>query len=113
MKRSVVLVLAVAAAIVASQVRAQDTYTTYGSGNSSCGEWLQSSAAGLTHEMRRTLLLSWVLGFVSGVGYSGVHHLKATDGSGVEVWIDRYCETRPLDTLARAAAALTRELRVD
>ena len=83
----------------------QGGYTTYGPGGGSCGKWLI--------EDDRSFNLSWVLGFVSGVGWSGGRTLKETDVAGIEAFIDKHCAAHPVDNIASAAAALVRELTVN
>jgi hypothetical protein len=71
-----------------------------------CGHWF----AGLDGRFRK----SWVLGFLSGVGYlasSADLELKPTDHAAVEAWMDQYCTTHPLVTVAEGAHALIAELR--
>jgi hypothetical protein len=52
---------------------------------------------------------AWVLGFLSGVGYTGkaeYHYdpLHGLDRNAVAAWIDIYCWTYPLQDIVDAAA---------
>ncbi len=50
---------------------------------------------------------SWILGFLSGVGYAerGKDPLHGTDVEGVSAWMDNYCQVHPLNDVADAGAA--------
>lgn len=83
-------------------------YTIYGEGVMSCGQWLDFRK----EDGRQSgYAQAWVLGFVSGYGYTSANTLKATDNSAMNHWIDGYCEENPLDTLAKAVAQLTSALK--
>ena len=49
---------------------------------------------------------SWVLGFVSGVGWSGGRTLKETDSAGMKAFVDQYCDAHRLDNINDAAKEL-------
>jgi len=106
MKRLVALVISfVLCEVVGTKTTAQTKYTVYGSGTISCGKWTATTSRTL-----RNLDVAWVLGFVSGAGYTGID-LKHTDNDAMEKWVDVYCASHPLDDLALAAAQLVKALR--
>jgi len=53
---------------------------------------------------------TWVLGFVSGGGYTSDRELRITDSGAMAAWIDQYCAAHPLDNVATAAGKLVLEL---
>lgn len=104
----VALLLALMPGLDTSAGQTDGSFRIYGEGLSSCGEWVSERSAN-----RRTAMVdgAWVLGFVSGVGWSGVRgNLKRTDTAGIEAWMDSYCRANPLKNLAEAAGALVDEL---
>lgn len=105
---SVLLALGVTAGTVAARSTGQ--YVVYGQGTISCGMWLAQRSDVLLQGQHK----SWVLGFLSGVGYlasSADLELKPTDHAAVEAWMDQYCTTHPLVTVAEGAHVLIAELR--
>jgi hypothetical protein len=94
-------------AIAPYELRAGQKYTVYGPGTVTCGTWTADRGNSVgTNEK------TWVLGFVSGVGYMAKFQLKGTDHNGIEQWITQYCASHPLTDLSDAASALVDELRV-
>ena len=74
-----------------------------GPGLSSCGTWVanrgghSSSGAGIYE--------SWVVGFLSGIGFvndHGADPLNGVDAEAVWAWVDNYCGANPLDTIEKA-----------
>jgi hypothetical protein len=102
------------------------TYWVAGQGIDSCGTWSankpppttdedDSSKIGreLAHGIARQEHFAWVQGYLSGISHeraSVSSALGKTDGAAQEAWIDDYCTSHPLATLAKAAEALTLEL---
>jgi hypothetical protein len=90
------------------------SYQMYG-GTMSCGTWTstRTQAQGGDLSARYALIAyrSWVLGFLSGVGFAGVNldPLRGLDTNAVDAWIDQYCQTHPLKDLADAAGAFVVE----
>jgi hypothetical protein len=76
----------------------------YGAGNVSCGAWTGSARSG-----DRAAFLSWVHGFITGVG--SIADLKLTDTDAMEQWMNKYCAEHPLATLDGATAVLADELK--
>jgi hypothetical protein len=85
---------------------AASAYKIYGSGNLSCGIWLDSRE---TKDTIHRELQSWVTGFVSGSVFMGPT-VKATDIQSMFSWIDNYCQNSRFDSVGQAAAALMYEL---
>jgi hypothetical protein len=78
-------------------------FKAIGAGNSSCGTWVadRQGNGALAHQD-----VSWVLGFLSGLGYAGPHDpLHGLDANAVTVWVDNYCHDHPLEEIAKAAMA--------
>ena len=85
---------------------AKADYSALGTGNSSCGTWMTQRHA--AHSGSRPAYEQWVLGFLSGIGYTRENDadpLNGVDAFGVWAWIDNYCQTHPIDHIADAAAA--------
>jgi hypothetical protein len=73
-----------------------------GEGDRSCGAWRAARGAGSWG-----LMGQWILGFLSGVSYTGnwtkLAPLNGTDADGAFAWIDNYCQAHPLGTVVYAA----------
>jgi hypothetical protein len=70
-------------------------YRVIGEGTASCGAWTEDR--GIRRAMPDE---SWVLGFLSGIGYTGdetIDPLKNMDAKGVTAWIDNYCAAHPIE----------------
>lgn len=84
---------------------AQDGYHAGGIGaKSSCGTWVVERARG-----RALGLEQWLMGFLSGVGWSqpdGDDPLTGLDANAAFLWMDNYCSKQPLEAVAMAAARL-------
>lgn len=77
----------------------------YGQGMQSCGAW------NMAGELERAANWAWAVGYVSGAGHAAAFRLRMTDSEGIAGWLDQYCRSHPLETLADAMKALIRELR--
>jgi len=80
-------------------------FRTIGEGGSSCGTW---TAERHSTSRGRFGVESWILGFLSGIGYvgdNGDDPLKGMDADGVQAWIDNYCQNHPIDHIMDAARA--------
>ena len=84
-----------------------------GAGVNTCGSWAverkKQSGGDVTN-------LTWVLGYLTAQDEDAAAHRKPTlldniDASAIELWIDNYCQSNPLDTIYRASARLGEELR--
>jgi hypothetical protein len=107
MKKTTVAFLVVVALVSGTVIgRGFKEYNVYGSGTISCGQWRTDSTDGA---MRR-FEISWILGFVTGVGYAAVAPLKTSDAEGMVRWVDQYCDANPLKDLSDAAGKLVHEL---
>ncbi len=76
----------------------QGTSLFYGAGQMSCGVW----TAQATNAPVRADAMSWLLGFVSGAGALGTT-LRKTDPPAIELWMNQFCQHRPLVFLGDAA----------
>jgi hypothetical protein len=108
----IIRLLVIAAALLVVQNHAiGKTVMILGTGNESCGTWLQNRAAQSYAEAAQ---LSWVGGYVTAFNNYAEHQSgnvsAGTDVDGVYSWIDAYCQANPLDNLFRASGALIREL---
>jgi hypothetical protein len=99
------------ATIASSPALAQSPMMVMGSGNISCGTWVDhrrhSAVLSLADE-------AWVQGFITAYNAyvapdGGVH--ASIDAGGVSGWVDNHCRAYPLDTLAMAAQYLVEELK--
>ena len=102
-------VLAGALAVASSQTYATPYYEL-GAGNLTCGRWVADESTEVVHNAD----LEWVLGFLSGIGYSlsGVANnnpLLGLDADAVGIWIGNYCQAHPLQAIDKAAVALDEE----
>ena len=71
-----------------------------GLGNSSCGTWTTAR-----HDQRAWGYEQWVLGYVSGASEwksEGGDPLDGLDIQAVLVWMDNFCQSRPLATIEQA-----------
>jgi hypothetical protein len=99
------IVLAYVTALVlglSAQVAA--AYEALGPGVISCGTWTteRRTPSSITANMAE----SWVLGFLSGIGFigqNGSDPLRGFHADAVRGWIDDYCKANPLDTVGKAA----------
>lgn len=82
-------------------------YVIFGAGGRPCGSWLQLRSQALPDS---AVLQSWVLGYVTSVNANLLSvHRDVTGGAQPDAlftWIDNYCAAHPLDSLARATAAM-------
>jgi hypothetical protein len=81
----------------------------YGVGERSCRVWV----AERSDWPNFVLNVSWVEGFVSGVGSTGVKMNRSDANPHMVAWIDQYCAAHPLDDLATASAALVQTLKMN
>jgi len=85
-------------------------YTIRGPGTVSCGTWTQD------RQSRGHLAFqdsAWVSGYVTAVNnylWRGKDIAAGIDASGLDAWVDNYCASHPLDSIANAAEALVAEL---
>lgn len=100
MKRVVVLAILFVPTLGSAQPQG---YHLLGQGSMSCGLWTAAR-----REHLATAPQQWVVGFLSGVGFSkgkeGFDPLDGVDGYAVWAWIDSYCQAHPLDPLSLGAS---------
>jgi hypothetical protein len=53
--------------------------------------------------------MSWVLGYISGLGSAGIKFTES-DNKAMQVWITNYCQANPLKHLKDAADGLAHAL---
>jgi hypothetical protein len=87
-------------------------YTIIGAGGRPCGAWLQARSQATPES---AIMQSWLLGYITSIN---AHELtitpdiaEGTNADGMFSWIDDYCATHPIDSVARAAANLVGILR--
>jgi hypothetical protein len=87
-----------------------------GVGNKSCGAW---TAARRSQTMLADVYEGWIAGFLTGANsiISNTEHIDTLaeiiahrDAEGIWAWIDNYCQSYPLDSIATAADKLGAEL---
>ena len=108
--------VALAAVLMTGDATAARDRAIMGSGVGSCGNRTanrrgyglgRSFIKGSQAHQQQT---QWVLGFLSGFAMnptpdSSFDPLRNVNAAGVFAWIDNYCSTHPLETIADAAAA--------
>jgi len=105
MKHGIWLTAALALVLLTRPAKAD--FTIKGAGAGSCGTWVEDRRAA---PRSAELDLSWVLGFLSGIGFMGAvgdDPLNGVDADGVRAWIDNYCAAHPLINIEQAAAAFS------
>jgi hypothetical protein len=81
-------------------------YNQIGAGAASCGTWLEDR-----RDPRSSMALidiSWVTGFLSGIGFTSVGSadpMRGMDVAGISAWIDNYCRAHPIKHISDAAGA--------
>jgi hypothetical protein len=116
--KTLVAIVTVCACLGSSEALSQEKKApvVLGAGSKSCDSWTQIRRAGGvmggTYE-------SWIAGFLSGSNsiISGElkidileQQTKPVDAQDIYVWIDIYCKSHPLVSIAEAANELGREL---
>lgn len=93
--------------------RAGNEYVIFGAGSRPCGSWLQIRSQALPDS---AILQSWVLGYVTSVNANLLSvNQDVSVGAAPDAlysWIDNYCASHPLDSLARAAGAMVDSMLV-
>src|SRR4051794_1781411 len=93
--------LFVLAMIFACQSAQAQTYMIKGQGTQSCGRWITDR-----NTLGEAAKVGWVLGYITAYNeytYSGPDVTGATDVDGIIGWMDSYCRTHPLESVAVAA----------
>ncbi|USU21332.1 hypothetical protein [Paraburkholderia fungorum] len=77
-------------------------------GAPSCGTWVKDR---LSDDWPQLTDKEWLIGYLSGVAITGrKDFLKGTDNDSLSLWVDNYCHANPLNDVADAGDALSREL---
>jgi hypothetical protein len=78
-------------------------------GTPSCGSWVENRST--PTNWLAVVNVAWLNGFLSGLASaSNKDFLNGTDLDSVEVWVDNYCRSNPLNDLDDAGHALGGEL---
>jgi hypothetical protein len=101
-----ILLLTAVIAITSVSTSISAEYKGFGAGGKSCGAWTSEKANSPASSYQNQ---QWVLGFVSGAGWSENRSYEA-DADGMLGWIDNYCKENPLKDIGDTAAALIYEL---
>jgi hypothetical protein len=84
---------------------AQQTATMMGAGLVSCGAWVEVRKGA----PNKVPLEEWALGYLSGVAmWTANSPLNGLDPGAVVVWLDNYCQSRPLEPFKLALDAFIR-----
>ena len=103
----------VAIAIVAIPLVINTVYaevTIVGQGMSSCDAWTEARKNNALDSQPYEI---WVQGFLSGInstGVMGIDILESGDHENWLVWIDNYCQQKPLDKIYTGVSQLADEL---
>ena len=77
-------------------------YDVVGVGIWSCAAWTDARK-----HVQSDSTEQWTLGFLSGIGFlgqqRGIAPLRGLAPQAVAEWLDRYCRSKPKDTIAHAA----------
>jgi len=77
-------------------------------GDMACPKWTSNRADAASALRSR----SWLVGFMTGLAVaSQTDVLRDADAESIALWMDNYCRTRPLDTVATSGMVLFLELR--
>jgi hypothetical protein len=81
----------------------------YGAGTMSCGDWTEDHKDSLS--VKIVAEDSWLEGYITAFGiFLNGQLLNSTTPAGLIEWVSNYCRSKPLDTVGKAASALTLEL---
>jgi len=90
-----------------AQIKFGETVFVIGSGNVSCGKWLEERE----NRTLRAQRMQWLLGWVSAYNWSNVsRQVQLQDGQSALAFVDRYCTNNPLQPVLGGAEALIEEL---
>jgi hypothetical protein len=84
-------------------------------GTPSCGQWNAARINDSQH-IKSEQYKSWLMGYISGLSFAvnsmvlKADVIKGTDAESVFLWMDNYCKTNPLNSLADGGFALFGEL---
>jgi len=90
---------------------AEPRYSVLGEGSLSCGQWIAQRRAAGPNVIPAA---AWVLGYITAANMlrqSGPNFAAGVNGITLDYWMDNYCATNSLETVADAANALVNELR--
>ena len=91
--------------------RAEEAPSILGAGAAQCDQW--SSYRTRNQDVLVNVIVSWTLGYVSGVASRSrsheIRHVQA-DATSVQAWLDTDCLAQPSRTIAEAAASFIADL---
>jgi hypothetical protein len=109
MRQAAVLLLGLSVALPA---HAGNEYVILGAGSRPCGIWLRARSEAAPDS---AVLQSWVLGYITSINANLLTITRdvaeGTTPDALFSWIDNYCASHPLDSLARATGSLLDDLR--
>lgn len=108
MKKMRRLVLGACAMLITgtSLAASEEVIFVIGHGSTSCGAWTKERKNYVVHHYH----LQWVLGFISGMNWqSGDKQARFADVDAVAAYIDNYCASNPLKTIAAASRSVVQE----
>jgi hypothetical protein len=87
-------------------------------GDRSCGEWVKVRSSNTTSSTVNTsfqeswLQENWLLGYLSGMVFMSFKNvLKGTERESLFLWMDNFCRTNPLKSIAQGSNELFKELK--
>jgi hypothetical protein len=99
----------ITAALAFCPVAQADQYMIKGVGGHSCGRWLSDRQAGDYQAIGALTKEAWVQGYITAYNewaFQRPDVTAGTDADGIFAWIDNYCASHPLDTVAVAIRRL-------
>ena len=73
-------------------------------GGRSCGVWVRDTS---TDSIQRTANRVWLVGYLSGIAAGqNIDVLKGLNPESVFLWVDNYCRSNPLESVASAGQEL-------
>jgi hypothetical protein len=91
--------------------RAEQAASVLGAGAARCGQW--SSYRKRNQDVLVDVIVSWTLGYVSGLASRGRSHETRhvwADATNVQAWLDTDCLAQPSKTIAEAATNFAADL---
>lgn len=107
-------IIAFCALFISTQAIGQDTlYPDYnskgkptllhGQGGRSCGSFIKDSGEFKKQTGAHAQDMAWPLGFLAAIDQWNPYTVKNYDYNGLEVWLDSYCKSHPIELLVNAA----------
>ena len=78
-------------------------------GSPSCGTWIADNQK--QNEWPKMINQNWLIGFLSGLAVgSSNNSVIGTDNNSLNLWMDNYCKSNPLETVSDGGIDLFIEL---